>query len=128
MPPVSIPLEVDPTSGDDQLAAVMAEWSRLERLAYETAKTYQANPEAAKASGIEPVIERPETFAGQRNAPGPVNMRAAWLRAAAKKVIPPAFQWQVSEMIGGNALLVLIAYEKTSASSEDPLEGLHGLF
>jgi hypothetical protein len=91
--------------------AIMAEWRQIEARVRLVADECRADPiKAEMTHGVRlevPLANDPwQSFGGER-ARSRVNDRAQWLRATAKKLIPPRFAWDVMETIGGGAVLVL---------------------
>ena len=88
---------------------VVTEWTRLKARAENMAITAQADPELAASLGIQPVsIRRPGAAADKDLVEAPI---APWLRAAAQRVIPAIFVWEVVTTVGGAAWLVLKDYQ-----------------
>lgn len=101
---------------------IMEAWRKLSREVEETAAKCAADPAEAALLGI--VIETEPSggssvFGRQQSARGPVNERAGWLRGVARVTISSDWQWQVQEMIGGSAALVLLAYEPQEKRSRE---------
>jgi hypothetical protein len=93
---------------------IMEMWRAITRDVEETAAKCQADPAEAALLGITQDVENSGgdvMFGRQRGPRGPVNERAGWLRGTARARISDDWQWQVQEMIGGGAALVLLAYE-----------------
>jgi hypothetical protein len=93
---------------------IMEMWRAITRDVEETAAKCQADPAEAALLGITQEVENSggDTMLGRHRGPrGPVNERAGWLRGVARVRISADWQWQVQEMIGGGAALVLLAYE-----------------
>lgn len=102
--------------------AVMEEWRAIVRRVEEVADVCERTPHEAFALGV--VAERldPElqTFGGERYA-APQNVKAMWLRAAAKALIPTdRWQWSVVETMGGFASLALQSYREPDALQNKP--------
>lgn len=92
---------------------VMAEWDRYRHEAEVLATACRLDPERALLDQVEPEIECGDQKVYTRaTALELVNVRAGWLRGAAKKVIPANFKWMVQEMIGGGAALLLLSHEE----------------
>jgi len=92
---------------------VMAKWRQLSDRVDVVTRECMASPDAAAVHGITPEIEKRELFAGVggNRGPQPVNLRAAWMRSVAKTLIPQGWRWEVAEMIGGGASLMLQGYD-----------------
>lgn len=102
---------------DDSIDGVMTRWrafaAQVETRA-EAARQTPASMAAATLEGIVPIRDDGDPFQGfsTRGRPSkPRNEKAEWLRGTAKKLIPPEFRWEVLEVVGGDAALVLLAHE-----------------
>lgn len=95
-------------SNDD----IMAEWRALVARVETVTKQCMERPEDAFSFGVQPEGRREDDFttiSGIRTE-HPRNDKAAWLRAVAKALIPEQWTWQVVEMMGGGAELLLQSY------------------
>lgn len=90
---------------------IMARWNRYRERAEALATRCEASPETAALEGVQPDYQGAPMNGYRRNAPAPVNQRAAWLRGAATKVVPKQYRWQVTEAIGGHAALILLSHD-----------------
>ena len=101
---------------------IMAEWRKVSVKTEEIARACMAAPHEAQLTyGVTPERTRPElkTFGGERFAQ-PTNEFAMWLRAAAKVHVPSRFDWEVHEIVGGHAALILKSYEDSDAFEDLP--------
>lgn len=91
---------------------VMARWNKLRSEVEALAMKCEADPAEAAILGVEPEVAPIQTkIFNRESATAPVNVRAGWLRGAAKSIVTEDWRWEVQEMIGGNAALILLAYE-----------------
>lgn len=93
--------------------AVMDAWRDILARVEARAEAAERDPTAATLEGITPIHDSGgpiHSFSHRGMAP-PRNEKAAWLRGVAMKMVPKAYRWQVQEMVGGGAALILLAHE-----------------
>ena len=92
---------------------ILAEWRKHSDHIHELAALCQADPTQAPLHDVQPLPNYGEDkpVFGIQALKRPYNEKAAWLRGAAKAVLPPEFKWEVKEMVGGNCALILLGWE-----------------
>lgn len=92
-------------------------WGVLSREANALARQCMADPAIAGIRQVVPIYEPDKNAVSLPGAPlvfnvipsrQPRNEMAAWLRGAARKIVPEHYTWMVRETFGGGAFLVLL--------------------
>jgi hypothetical protein len=90
---------------DDQITAA---WKRYHTQVMNVVDAIMDDPLQALAHDIQKVEERPGI--GEKDAP-PDSERLCWTRGAAEKIIPKAFDWEITKVMGGRFYLLFKGYK-----------------